>query len=270
MEVRNNKVALKVGPMLQTSQGFSSGRRSSIVAVGVLACLLAATVRWTESFVPSLGHSLGPKDQGLAAPAREQAELPDTTGRRRMSAAAILAAASFWAAGGKSASAKVVQVLPPVPPKPSKTPFIYNLQVAAWKKEPYARMRLYLQAVTQRFIQDMETSAFGGKNFIHWTTDEKSEEFFKFDVVDRNAYNEAAKSGKILIDSDMTLLDNGIEVYVYKDEQAKEDLAKMIIIEDLVIIPTELQKAIRVIQDTPFPPFVGGKETYEGIRITLD
>eukprot|EP00434_Breviolum_minutum_P022646 symbB.v1.2.019983.t1/scaffold1654.1/size107508/8 len=57
---------------------------------------------------------------------------------------------------------------------------------------------------------------------------------------------EAAKSGKILIDSDMTLLDNGIEVYVYKDEQAKEDLAKMIIIEDLVIIPTELQKAIRV------------------------
>eukprot|EP00434_Breviolum_minutum_P022647 symbB.v1.2.019984.t1/scaffold1654.1/size107508/9 len=70
VEVRNNKVALKVGPMLQTSQGFSSGRRSSIVAVGVLACLLAATVRWTESFVPSLGHSLGPKDQGLAAPAR--------------------------------------------------------------------------------------------------------------------------------------------------------------------------------------------------------
>ena len=76
-------------------------------------------------------------------------------------------------------------------------------------------------------------SAFGGKYFIHWTTDEKSEEFFKFDVVDRGAYNEArtpwmnwhfvcletlhvclfeaAKSGKILIDSDMTLLDNGIE-----------------------------------------------------------
>ena len=34
-------------------------------------------------------------------------------------------------------------------------------------------------------------SAFGGKSFIHWTTDEESEEFFKFDVVDRNAYNEA-------------------------------------------------------------------------------
>ena len=26
----------------------------------------------------------------------------------------------------------------------------------------------------------------------------------------------------------------------------------------------------QVIQDTPFPEFVGGKETYEGIRITLD
>ena len=71
-------------------------------------------------------------------------------------------------------------------------------------------------------------SAFGGKSFIHYTTDEKSEEFFKFDVVDRNSYNEAgnfgnvqtwwscfvwqaARSGKILIDSDMTLVENGIE-----------------------------------------------------------
>ena len=41
-------------------------------------------------------------------------------------------------------------------------------------------------------------SAFGGKSFIHWTTDEKSEEFFKFDVVDRNAYNEAGTFGKLL------------------------------------------------------------------------
>ncbi|CAL1158309.1 unnamed protein product [Cladocopium goreaui] len=249
---------------------FCCSARDSLarVALATLACCLA-TLR-TESFVPSFGHLLGPKDRGLSPPAREQSSLSDATGRRRMSAAAVLAAATIWA-GSKSASAmKVVQVLPPVPPKPSKNPFIYNLQVAAWKKEPYARMRLYLQAVTQRFIQDMETSAFGGKSFIHWTTDEKSEEFFKFDVVDRNAYNEAARSGKILIDSDMTLVDNGIEVYVYKDEQAKEDLAKQIIIEDLVIIPTELQKAIRVIQDTPFPEFVGGKETYEGIRITLD
>ena len=76
---------------------------------------------------------------------------------------------------------------------------------------------------------------------------------------------------------------------MYKDQQAKEELSKEIIIEDLVIVPTDLQKAIRVaalapvgqraavgmkvtevIQDTPFPEFVGGKESYEGIRITLD
>lgn len=34
-------------------------------------------------------------------------------------------------------------------------------------------------------------SAFGGKYFLHWSTDPKSDDFFKFDVVDRNVYNEA-------------------------------------------------------------------------------
>ena len=34
-------------------------------------------------------------------------------------------------------------------------------------------------------------SAFGGKYFIHWTADPETEEFFKFDVVDRDQYNEA-------------------------------------------------------------------------------
>ena len=31
---------------------------------------------------------------------------------------------------------------------------------------------------------------FGGKYFIHWTTDPNAEGFFKFDVVDRDNYNE--------------------------------------------------------------------------------
>ncbi|CAJ1433956.1 unnamed protein product [Effrenium voratum] len=104
----------------------------------------------------------------------------------------------------------------------------------------------------------METapSVFGGKSFIHWTTEPESDDFFKFDVVDRSNYNEAAKSGQILIDSDMSVPENGLEVYVYKDK------------EDLVIIPTELQEA--VIQKTPFPPFVGGEETFTGLRVTVD
>ena len=38
---------------------------------------------------------------------------------------------------------------------------------------------------------DSAQSAFGGKYFIHWTTDPDKEEFFKFDVVDRDNYNEA-------------------------------------------------------------------------------
>ena len=75
------------------------------------------------------------------------------------------------------------------------------------------------QAVTQRFVQELEAawvsslepprgcgdvrvpnamllpsaqSAFGGKYFIHWTAEPDSEEFFKFDVVDRDNYNEVS------------------------------------------------------------------------------
>ncbi|CAK9104487.1 Potassium-transporting ATPase alpha chain 1 [Durusdinium trenchii] len=235
-------------------------RRSGVVTTAAL-CLLA-TLR-TDSFVPSPDGASPP----ISEERRRAAAVRDPTNGRRTFAAAALAAASL-VAGAPAHAKEVIQVLPPVPPKPSPDPFIYNLQVAAWKKEPYARMRLYLQAVTQRFIMDMETSAFGGKYFLHWSTDPKSDDFFKFDVVDRNVYNEAAREKKILIDSDLTLAENGIEVYVYKDQQAKEDLTTKV--EDLVIIPSQLQNAIRVIQSTPFPEFVGGSRRVQQQKITIE
>ncbi|CAE7737408.1 ATP4A [Symbiodinium pilosum] len=157
-------------------------------------------------------------------------------------------------------------VLPPVPPKPSKDKFIYDLQVQSWKAEPYDRMRLYIQAVTQRFVQELEANPFGGKYFIHWTTDPNAEGFFKFDVVDRDNYNEAARSGKILIDSDITEQEEGIEVYVYKTLEAKEELAKTILVQDVVVVPGELQDAIKVILATPFPPYEPGPNRYEGLK----
>eukprot|EP00913_Durusdinium_trenchii_P022926 g21527.t1 len=298
-------------------------RRSGVVTTAAL-CLLA-TLR-TGSFVPSPDGASPP----ISEERRRAAAVRDPTNGRRTFAAAALAAASL-VAGAPAHAKEVIQVLPPVPPKPSPDPFIYNLQdsppttVAAWKKEPYARMRLYLQAVTQRFIMDMETSAFGGKYFLHWSTDPKSDDFFKFDVVDRNVYNEAAREKKILIDSDLTLAENGIEVYVYKDQQAKEDLTTKVEenrraplpcatrsvratgglsseqsgrrkrkgaydapfllpiresvsrfhsipggCEDLVIIPSQLQNAIRVIQSTPFPEFVGGSRRVQQQKITIE
>ncbi|CAE7389641.1 ATP4A [Symbiodinium sp. CCMP2456] len=140
-------------------------------------------------------------------------------------------------------------------------------------------------------------SAFGGKYFIHWTAEPDSEEFFKFDVVDRDNYNEvptkdsvvldaharrdksatellsklqAARSGQILIDSDISEPEEGIEVYVYKNAEARAELGKAILIQDLVIVPKELQDAIRVIQATPFPPYVGGPDRYEGMKMIIE
>ncbi|CAE7863814.1 ATP4A [Symbiodinium necroappetens] len=169
----------------------------------------------------------------------------DTSNRRSFTGAAAVFFAALCA-GASTASAERPNVLPPVPPKPSKNKFIYDLQVQSWKAEPYDRMRLYLQAVTQRFVQELEASAFGGKYFIHWTAEPDSEEFFKFDVVDRDNYNEAARSGQILIDSDISEPEEGIEVYVYKNAEARAELGKTILIQDLVIVPKELQDAIRV------------------------
>ncbi|CAJ1401881.1 unnamed protein product [Effrenium voratum] len=243
----------------------SGGQRrctGAFVAAAAAVCLLAG--RSSGSWVS--GWRQCPEVSRISIRSR-QADAPDASPGRR-DAAAVLAASLLV---GSPATAKdVVQVPAPVPPKPSKNPAIYNLQVVGWKREPYGRMALYLQAVTQRFIQDMETSVFGGKSFIHWTTEPESDDFFKFDVVDRSNYNEAAKSGQILIDSDMSVPENGLEVYVYKDKEARDDLTKKILVEDLVIIPTELQEAVRVIQKTPFPPFVGGEETFTGLRVTVD
>jgi len=193
----------------------------------------------------------------------------DTSNRRSFTGAAAVFFAALCA-GASTASAERPNVLPPVPPKPSKNKVIYDLQVQSWKAEPYDRMRLYLQAVTQRFIQELEASAFGGKYFIHWTAEPDSEEFFKFDVVDRDNYNEAARSGQILIDSDISEPEEGIEVYVYKNAEARAELAKTILIQDLVIVPKELQDAIRVIQATPFPPYEGGTDRYVGLKTIIE
>jgi len=152
-------------------------------------------------------------------------------------------------------SAEPPNVLPPIPPKPSPNKFIRGLQERAWQKEPFMRMRLYLEAVTQRFLVTYESNIFDSKKYIHWSTDLNNPNIYKFDVMNKDNYNEAASKSLILIDSDMTDKANGIEVFVYKDEEARDYCQSNLIIEDLVQIPTELQNAIEVIKKTPFPEY---------------
>mmetsp|Transcript_26675 Transcript_26675/g.50123 ORF Transcript_26675/g.50123 Transcript_26675/m.50123 type:complete len:266 (-) Transcript_26675:29-826(-) len=255
----------------------SWGRRRStglalVLSVAVLACAIATSGRCADAWTSGSPQRPLTKDTRIALPRNADNRPEDALSRRDLSnnAAAVAAALLTGSTSTPALAKERPQVLPPIPPKPSKDKFIYDMQVLSWKYEPYDRMRLYLQAVTQRFVQELEASVFGGKYFIHWTTEPEGEDFFKFDVVDRDNYNQAARSGLILIDSDITDNDEGIEVYVYKNATAKEELAKQILIEDLVVIPQELQDAIRVIQKTPFPPYEGGREKYAGLTVIVE
>jgi hypothetical protein len=127
---------------------------------------------------------------------------------------------------------------------------IRKLQEQDWKKEPYDQMRLYLGAVQQRFVANFETTIFNQKIFVHWDV-----ESYKFDVMNKDTFNEAGKRGLLLLDSDMSDAEWGYQIFVYKDEEARKFCQKNLVQEDYIEIPSSVQYVIEYVRATPFPEY---------------
>eukprot|EP00440_Ansanella_granifera_P053163 gb/GFBE01057639.1/.p1 GENE.gb/GFBE01057639.1/~~gb/GFBE01057639.1/.p1 ORF type:complete len:270 (+),score=54.95 gb/GFBE01057639.1/:1-810(+) len=257
-------------PCQQTSSLGPCRRRKGGAAVcAFLAAALVATSGWSDCWVAggaprSSSTDLRKADSPCVTKGGSlQLESPDAgspdlaPNRRGLGGVAALGALLLGGfASAPPTAAEPPNVLEPIPPKPNKNPVIRKYQELSWKLEPYDRMRLYLQAVSQRFIATLETSIFNSLFYIHWAPGLDSvPNVYKFDIMDRSNYNEAVKQGKILIDSDLTFAEDGIEVYVYKDEEARDYCQKNLVIKDLVVIPKDLQDAIEIIKSTPFPEY---------------
>ncbi|CAE8602610.1 unnamed protein product [Polarella glacialis] len=141
-----------------------------------------------------------------------------------------------------------VDINPPMPPPLSRNPFLRKLQAAAWQNRPFLEMRMYLMAYGRQagYLGPFSTQA-----FVHQSTDS-----FTFDILDEQNFKEAGKLGKLLLDTQMRNPDDGIEVYVYADKEAKEYVQKNMQILDTIDMPLEIKKTIKVIRQTPFPKFV--------------
>eukprot|EP00933_Yihiella_yeosuensis_P077181 TRINITY_DN87386_c0_g1_i1.p1 TRINITY_DN87386_c0_g1~~TRINITY_DN87386_c0_g1_i1.p1 ORF type:complete len:287 (+),score=56.23 TRINITY_DN87386_c0_g1_i1:96-956(+) len=267
--------------------GANCRRQKSFVAVpAVAAAALLCISRFDGCWVPGLGPSrltlsakVSASREALArtALAPVDSSKPESVGpeendalpRRGFAAAAAAVASLLLASGGslsKPARAffgngefDLRDVVPPIPPKPSRNPFIRRLQEKSWQLEPWARMHNFLKVTRTKFSSEGPFSAY--RVFVHW---KPAPDNFKFDIMNQDNFKEAARLGKIVIDTDMTGSGgkdwNDIEVYAYKDDEARQYCQEKLIIEDLCEIPFELQEAILTIMKTPFPEYVPPKK----------
>eukprot|EP00930_Biecheleria_cincta_P061391 TRINITY_DN46966_c0_g1_i1.p1 TRINITY_DN46966_c0_g1~~TRINITY_DN46966_c0_g1_i1.p1 ORF type:complete len:350 (-),score=62.88 TRINITY_DN46966_c0_g1_i1:55-1017(-) len=241
------------------------GWRTAIVcwSAATLAVLVLVAPNWENAWVP---ESQVLRQSHLECRGVRQAAA-DGDRRHRLPAAAsamlqrrelAASAASGLLLGLPAAPARAEapapipgqQVRLPKPPKPSPDPVIRKRQEQEWKKEPYDQMRLYLGAVKQRFVASFEETIWNQKIFVHWDVDS-----YKFDVMDRNTFNEAGKRGLLLVDSDMSDRDWGYQIFVYKDEEARKFCQKNLVTEDYIEIPSNVQYVIEYVRRTPFPEY---------------
>jgi hypothetical protein len=229
-------------------------------------CLASAAIvlgnrSWTSTFVP-LGHSVQREEDASARqayrnPSTQINDSLDSVSLSRRDLAGTMIGLTLLLGAGLPACAAFYSSMeqrpfpPPIPPKPSKNAFIRKMQVESWRKEPFARMQDFINAMNQNFI--ITQGFFAERKIVHWGP---GPEVFKFDVLDKDNFNEAARLGKVLKDSDMTSVDQGIEVYVYANDEARDYCQKQLQIQDVIEIPYDLQDNIKAILQTPFPEFI--------------
>lgn len=240
---------------------------TAFVSAATLAVLVPVAPSWGDAWVPESqvlrhNHPEGRSLRPAATASDRRHRLPSATAatagamlqRRELAASAasglLLGLPDAPARAEAPAPLDGQQVRLPKPPKPNPDPFVRKLQEQEWKKEPYDQMRLYLGAVQQRFVASFETTIFNQKIFVHWDVDS-----YKFDVMDRNTFNEAGKRGLLLVDSDMSDADWGFQVFVYKDEEARKFCQKNLVQEDYIEIPATVQYVIEYVRKTPFPEY---------------
>lgn len=113
-------------------------------------------------------------------------------------------------------------------------------------------MGFYLADVEARYKSVMPALTWKPKIFVHWRT---GADCFNYDVMDKDTYEEAARNKKLFFDTDMSNIGVDLDVFVYKDDEAREWCNKNLNVEDVVTMPEELQEIIQVVRATPFPEY---------------
>ncbi|OLP99989.1 hypothetical protein AK812_SmicGene17400 [Symbiodinium microadriaticum] len=107
---------------------------------------------------------------------------------------------------------------PLYPPAPSKDPMIRELQRRSWEEEPFTRTRFYLADEMLK----VQPNPFGERyEMVRWAKDPVKWDVFK--AVDLKIAREV---GRILIDQDLTLEEEGWQSYIYLSEKDQDWVMK--------------------------------------------
>lgn len=245
----------------------SAPRPLLLAALGLAAAGLVAGGGFGTNFVNAAAQSwrrgLGAtaaqaerQEVGAFAPAAADPQRSEQGVRPTALLSAGLAAVLLLFGSVGSVEAKQVRNFPAevIPPRPSRDPKIYALQVKSWAMEPIFRSRLYLQAMKQRLSMDT-WGVFSARNFVHWGSD--GDNWWKYDVLDGDAMRQVVEEGKVLLDSDMTDRGNELTVYIYASDKDREAVQKTANILDLVEVPDDLKEFIKKCRETPIGPYPG-------------